>query len=95
MIEGGHLEPNYRGRRVAFPFGVLSVAGALVALIPLTLAQRLKWAEVFHAGDQPVVLYVLGVAFFGLLDDMLGGEQRAAGAGMAGRCFGCVSPRAR
>jgi len=35
--DGGHTRPNYRGRELAFPFGVLTLAAALLALIPLLL----------------------------------------------------------
>jgi UDP-N-acetylmuramyl pentapeptide phosphotransferase/UDP-N-acetylglucosamine-1-phosphate transferase len=76
LTENGHVRPNYRDRSVAFPFGVLSVAGALVALIPLALVQRLEIAEVFHPETLAVAVYVLGVAFLGLVDDTLGGEPR-------------------
>lgn len=76
LVDGGHVKVNYRGRSVAFPFGVLSVTGALVALIPLALIQRLKWGEVFYPRMSAVALYALGVAFLGLLDDTLGGEPR-------------------
>ncbi|HXP99411.1 MAG TPA: hypothetical protein VN845_05015 [Solirubrobacteraceae bacterium] len=79
LFEGGHMRANYRGRHVAFPFGVLSVAGALVALIPLALVQRLKVANVFYPQASAVVVYVLGVAFLGLLDDLLGGEPQGGG----------------
>jgi len=76
LIEGGHVRANYRDRSVAFPFGVLSVAGALVALIPLALVQRLKLTDVFYPEASAVAVYVLGVSFLGLLDDTLGGEPR-------------------
>jgi UDP-GlcNAc:undecaprenyl-phosphate GlcNAc-1-phosphate transferase len=76
LVESGHVRANYRGRDVAFPFGVLSVAGALVALIPLALIQRLKWTEVLYPQSVAVAVYVLGVAFLGLLDDALGGDPR-------------------
>jgi UDP-GlcNAc:undecaprenyl-phosphate/decaprenyl-phosphate GlcNAc-1-phosphate transferase len=76
LIDSGHTRTNYRDRTVAFPFGVLSVAGALAALIPLTLLQRLKVADVFYPESTAVLVYVLGVAFLGLLDDTLGGEPR-------------------
>jgi UDP-GlcNAc:undecaprenyl-phosphate GlcNAc-1-phosphate transferase len=76
LRENGHVKPNYRERTVAFPFGVLSVAGALLALIPLALVQRLEVAKVFHSETLAVAVYVLGVAFLGLLDDTLGGEPR-------------------
>ncbi len=76
LIEGGHVRANYRGKHVAFPLGVLSVAGALTALIPLALVQRLKVTDVFYPQASAVVVYALGVAFLGLLDDLLGGEPQ-------------------
>jgi UDP-GlcNAc:undecaprenyl-phosphate GlcNAc-1-phosphate transferase len=76
LTEGGHVKANFRQRSVAFPFGVLSIAGALVALVPLSLLQRLEVAEVFHPETLTVVVYAVGVAFLGLMDDTLGGEPR-------------------
>lgn len=76
LVEGGHVRRNYRGRSVAFPFGVLSVAGALVALVPLALMQRLKWGEALYPQTLTVAVYVLGVALLGLVDDTLGGDPR-------------------
>jgi UDP-GlcNAc:undecaprenyl-phosphate GlcNAc-1-phosphate transferase len=76
LIEGGHVRANYRGRSLAFPLGVLSVAGALAALVPVALMQRLKWAEVLYPQTTAVAVYVLGVAFVGLVDDTLGGDPR-------------------
>lgn len=76
LIEGGHVKANFRGRSVAFPFGVLTLAGALLALVPLALLQRLQIAKVFHPEVLAVTVYAIGVAFLGLVDDMLGGEPR-------------------
>jgi UDP-GlcNAc:undecaprenyl-phosphate GlcNAc-1-phosphate transferase len=76
LSEGGHVKTNFRGRSVAFPFGVLSLAGALLALIPLALVQRLEVAEVFHPETLAVALYATGVAFLGLVDDTLAGQPR-------------------
>jgi len=76
LIDGGHVRANYRERSVAFPFGVLSVVGALAAVLPLALVQQLKWTAVFHQQTLIVVVYVLGVAFLGLVDDTLGGIPR-------------------
>jgi len=72
LAEGGHTRANYRERLLAFPFGVLIVAAALIALIPLVLLQRLAGAKVFHPEVLPIALYVLGVATLGLIDDTLG-----------------------
>jgi UDP-GlcNAc:undecaprenyl-phosphate GlcNAc-1-phosphate transferase len=76
LTEGSHTHINYRGRQLAFPFGVLIVAAALIALIPLVLLARLASSEVFHPELLPIALYALGVAALGLIDDTLG-EARA------------------
>src|SRR5271154_61225 len=69
---GGHTRLNYRERPLPFPFGVLVVAAALIALIPLVLLARLASSEVFHPELLPIALYALGVATLGLIDDTLG-----------------------
>jgi UDP-N-acetylmuramyl pentapeptide phosphotransferase/UDP-N-acetylglucosamine-1-phosphate transferase len=69
--EGGHTQPNYRDRPLPFPFGVLIVAAALIALIPLVLLGRLAGSEVFHPEVLPIALYALGIATLGLIDDTL------------------------
>lgn len=76
LTEGGHVRPNYRDRPIAFPFGVLILAGASIALIPLVLVERLDASGVFHPETSRVAVYVLGVAFLGLVDDTLAGEPR-------------------
>jgi UDP-GlcNAc:undecaprenyl-phosphate/decaprenyl-phosphate GlcNAc-1-phosphate transferase len=76
LVEGGHVKPNYRDRDVAFPFGVLCVGSALIALIPLALLQQLEVTDVLHPETLFVGVYVLGVAFLGLVDDTLGDEPR-------------------
>lgn len=76
LSDSGHVKPNYRRRDVVFPFGVLSVAGALVALIPLVVLRQLEVTSVLYPKGLDITVYVLGVAFLGLADDMLGGEPR-------------------
>jgi UDP-N-acetylmuramyl pentapeptide phosphotransferase/UDP-N-acetylglucosamine-1-phosphate transferase len=76
LSEGGHTRSNYRDRRLPYPFGVLIVAAALIALIPLVLLQRLAGSSVFHPEALPIAVYALGVATLGLIDDTLG-EDRA------------------
>jgi UDP-GlcNAc:undecaprenyl-phosphate/decaprenyl-phosphate GlcNAc-1-phosphate transferase len=76
LTDNGYVRANYRQRSVAFPFGVLSVAAAALALIPLAVVERLESTEVFHPETLSVVVYVLGVAFLGLVDDTLAGESR-------------------
>ncbi len=75
---GGHTRPNYRERELPFPFGVLILTAALLALVPLTLIERLGHVSILHAGLIPVAVYTLGVACLGLIDDTLGGERSGA-----------------
>jgi UDP-GlcNAc:undecaprenyl-phosphate/decaprenyl-phosphate GlcNAc-1-phosphate transferase len=83
LAEGGHTRPNYRGRALPFPFGVLTLAAALIALVPLVLLQRLAHTRVLPRELLPVAVYALGVLALGLLDDTLGGEH-ASHAGAPG-----------
>jgi UDP-GlcNAc:undecaprenyl-phosphate/decaprenyl-phosphate GlcNAc-1-phosphate transferase len=79
LEQGGHTRPNYRGRPLPFPFGVLIVAAALLALVPLTLIARLAPAAVFHPEIVPIALYALGVLALGLIDDAFGGGEASRG----------------
>jgi UDP-GlcNAc:undecaprenyl-phosphate/decaprenyl-phosphate GlcNAc-1-phosphate transferase len=71
LSAGGHTKLNYRGRQLPCPLGVLTLAVALTALIPLMLLQKLASAEVFHAEVLPIAVYALGVMALGLIDDTL------------------------
>jgi UDP-N-acetylmuramyl pentapeptide phosphotransferase/UDP-N-acetylglucosamine-1-phosphate transferase len=81
----GRLEPNYRDRRLPCPFGVLALAAALLALIPLTLVAKLASAEVFHPEVLPIAVYALGVIALGLVDDTLAATATATDAARAHR----------
>jgi UDP-GlcNAc:undecaprenyl-phosphate GlcNAc-1-phosphate transferase len=83
LLAGGHTKANYRARQLPFPFGVLVLVAALVALIPLMLLQVLASADAFHPEALPVAVYALGVLALGLLDDTLG--ERDAVSRHAGR----------
>ncbi len=80
LADGGHTRPNYRDRRLPFPFGVLTLAAALLGLIPLMLLQRLASTAVFHPEIFPIGVYALGVIGLGLVDDTLGSEVGGASA---------------
>ena len=89
LSEADHTRTNYRQRALPFPFGVLTLAAALLALIPLTLLQRLASTRVFHPELLPIAVYALGVLALGLLDDTLardvsGGEGRVHQRGWRG-----------
>src|ERR1700722_9357087 len=81
--EGGDTRLNYRDRALPFPFGVLTLAAALIALGPPTLLQQLASTRVFHPETLPIALYALGVLALGLLDDTLapGGAEGADDTG--------------
>jgi UDP-GlcNAc:undecaprenyl-phosphate/decaprenyl-phosphate GlcNAc-1-phosphate transferase len=85
LTEGGHLRPNYRARELPFPFGVLTLAAALLALIPLMLIQELTSTALFHAEALPIAVYALGVLALGLIDDLLAPAAASSAGGGAPR----------
>lgn len=76
---GGWVRPNYRGREVPVPLGVLMVVAGLVALVALVPLQRLAGGRVLYPRTGLVVLYGLGVALLGLIDDAFGSPPPGAG----------------
>jgi UDP-N-acetylmuramyl pentapeptide phosphotransferase/UDP-N-acetylglucosamine-1-phosphate transferase len=79
LRSGGHTRPNYRARELPYPLGVLIVAAALLALVPLTLIERVGHTAILYPELIPVAMYSLGVVCLGLIDDTLGSPR----AGMA------------
>jgi UDP-GlcNAc:undecaprenyl-phosphate GlcNAc-1-phosphate transferase len=76
-LSGGRLErENYRGVRLPFPAGTVIVAAAALALVPLAVLHELADVNVFRGDLRTVVVYAIGVAFLGLLDDVLAAEPR-------------------
>ena len=88
------VRENYRGAEVAFPAGLAAVAASLIALGPVAIADHASDGDIWPSIGAPVgivgmVLYILGVAVLGLIDDLLGagdergwrGHARAAAAG--------------
>jgi UDP-GlcNAc:undecaprenyl-phosphate/decaprenyl-phosphate GlcNAc-1-phosphate transferase len=72
------VRENWRGRTVAFPSGAALVAVALVTLAPLALLDDRADLDLLDPDLRRWIVYVLGVALLGLLDDSL------AGAGATG-----------
>ena len=72
MARSGLVRENFRGRQVAFPAGAVLVACSLVALAPLAVLDDRADLDLLDPGLQRWAVYVLGVAFLGLLDDALG-----------------------
>ncbi len=94
MRRSGAVRPNYRSRELPFPFGVLVLAAAAIALIPLTLVQRLGETQVFTRPFAPILVYCLGVIGLGLLDDALGEDGGAlVGGGRQARGDDAVTAR--
>ena len=93
MDDAGLVRENYRGRRVAFPLGAVLVAASLLALAPLAPLDDRADLDFLDPELRRWFLYVVGVAFLGLMDDALGrgsdartprgwrGHLRAAAAG--------------
>jgi UDP-GlcNAc:undecaprenyl-phosphate GlcNAc-1-phosphate transferase len=76
LSASGLERDNYRGRRLPLPAGVIIAAAAALALVPLVAVDELAGARVLRDELRPVALYVFGVAFLGLFDDVLAGEPR-------------------
>jgi UDP-GlcNAc:undecaprenyl-phosphate/decaprenyl-phosphate GlcNAc-1-phosphate transferase len=76
LADGGWVRENYRGRSVAFPAGFVAVAAAIVSLVVLAPLDELADADVFRPELGAVVVYSLGVAFLGLVDDVLSADPR-------------------
>jgi UDP-N-acetylmuramyl pentapeptide phosphotransferase/UDP-N-acetylglucosamine-1-phosphate transferase len=78
----GLVRDNYRAVRVVFPGGVAAVAASLIALGPTAIADHASDGDVWPPIGAPIgvvgiVLYVLGVAVLGLIDDVIGaGDER-------------------
>jgi UDP-N-acetylmuramyl pentapeptide phosphotransferase/UDP-N-acetylglucosamine-1-phosphate transferase len=89
LRDGGHVRPNWRGRELAFPLGVLPLASALLALAPVAAIARLDGEWLAGLVPHEVLVYLTGVALLGLIDDVFGGPSRGwrghGGALLAGR----------
>jgi len=80
----GWRRPNYRGRMLPCPLGLLTPIAATLALVPLTLVQRLAAVRLLSPPLAPIALYAFGVLVLGLIDDALGSPSAAGGAQAAG-----------
>lgn len=77
LAQLGHERENYRGRRLPFPAGWLILAAATLTLIPVSLLDELGGADdVLRPETRAVCVYVLGVGFLGLADDLFSGASR-------------------
>jgi UDP-N-acetylmuramyl pentapeptide phosphotransferase/UDP-N-acetylglucosamine-1-phosphate transferase len=68
------VRENYRGAQVAFPAGIALVIPALVALAVAAPLYQFVSIDTLQPLFGLALVYVLGVAFLGLLDDLIGSE---------------------
>jgi UDP-N-acetylmuramyl pentapeptide phosphotransferase/UDP-N-acetylglucosamine-1-phosphate transferase len=73
----GMVRENYRGAPVAFPSGVALVIPALVALAVAAPLYQFVDLDTLQTGAGLALIYVLGVAFLGLFDDLIGSATDA------------------
>jgi UDP-GlcNAc:undecaprenyl-phosphate/decaprenyl-phosphate GlcNAc-1-phosphate transferase len=92
MDAAGLVRENYRGRRVAFPLGAVLVAASLLALAPLAPLDDRADLDSLDPELRRWFLYVVGVAFLGLMDDALGrGADAATPRGWRGHLKAALS----
>lgn len=72
LLAAGMTRPNFRGAAVAFPLGAAVAASGLVALAPLAPLDALVDEGLLEPELGRWVTYVVGIAFLGLFDDVLG-----------------------
>jgi UDP-N-acetylmuramyl pentapeptide phosphotransferase/UDP-N-acetylglucosamine-1-phosphate transferase len=68
----GLVRENYRGASVAFPAGIALLIPAFVALVVVAPLYQLVDTQVLQAGFGLALIYVFGIGFLGLLDDLTG-----------------------
>ena len=76
LQQAGLVRANYRDISLPVPLGVLIVAAALVALVPVTLLARLADTDIYPDNIGLAMLFVPGIALLGLIDDVLSGTSR-------------------
>jgi UDP-GlcNAc:undecaprenyl-phosphate GlcNAc-1-phosphate transferase len=72
MRRAGLTRENYAGRAVAFPAGAVLIACSLLALAPLAVLDDRAHLDLLDPELRRWIVYVLGVALLGLIDDALG-----------------------
>ena len=72
LVAAGHVRVNYRDRSLAFPLGAVLVTAALVSLAPLAVLDERGGLDLLDPELRQWIVYLVGIAFLGLLDDSLG-----------------------
>lgn len=76
LQEEGFTRENYRGVRLPFPGGIAIVAAGVLALGLCSAVSTLGGPGAIDFGTGFVVVYAIGVALLGLIDDLLAGGSR-------------------
>jgi UDP-GlcNAc:undecaprenyl-phosphate GlcNAc-1-phosphate transferase len=94
LLAAGLTRTNYRGRELPFPIGAAVVGAALVALAVLAPLDALADEGLLEPELGRWITYVIGVAFLGLLDDMVGrGAAPDSARGWRGHAEAVLSGR--
>jgi UDP-N-acetylmuramyl pentapeptide phosphotransferase/UDP-N-acetylglucosamine-1-phosphate transferase len=68
----GMVRENYRGVPVAFPGGIALIVPAIVSLVLVAPLYEFVDTSVLETGFGLALIYVFGIAFLGLVDDLVG-----------------------
>jgi UDP-GlcNAc:undecaprenyl-phosphate/decaprenyl-phosphate GlcNAc-1-phosphate transferase len=68
----GMVRDNYRGAQVAFPAGIALLIPAFVALVVVAPLYQFVDTDVLEVGFGLGLVYVFGIGFLGLVDDVIG-----------------------
>jgi UDP-N-acetylmuramyl pentapeptide phosphotransferase/UDP-N-acetylglucosamine-1-phosphate transferase len=79
LERSGVVRENYRGLVLPAASGCVILVAALLSLAPLAALDELADADTLRPDLADALVYVLGVAVLGLLDDLLGGRVPAGG----------------
>ncbi len=72
LSAAGLQRVNFRGQDLAFPLGAVLVTAALVSLAPLAVLDERAGLDLLEPDLRRWIVYLIGIAFLGLLDDSLG-----------------------
>jgi UDP-GlcNAc:undecaprenyl-phosphate GlcNAc-1-phosphate transferase len=94
MARAGLVRENYRGVALAFPAGAVLIACSLIALAPLAVLDDRADLDLLDPELRRWIVYVLGVALLGLLDDGLGrGAAEDSARGWRGHATAVLAGR--
>jgi UDP-GlcNAc:undecaprenyl-phosphate GlcNAc-1-phosphate transferase len=94
LLAAALTRPNYRGLELPFPIGAAVIAAALVALAVLAPLDALADEGLLEPDLSRWITYVIGVAFLGLLDDVVGrGSSPDSARGWRGHARAVASGR--